>query len=80
MSVHGETVTASPQEALAIAASEAPVLMTLRARFDSHAVVVTSEPIREPIFQRGPFVMSSESEIARIEADYRAGLLGKLHD
>jgi len=78
VSVGDETVTIPAGEALAISARQNPVTLTLRAREDSHAVIVTGEPIAEPFVQRGPFVMSTEAEIAEVEAVYRAGRLDKL--
>lgn len=78
VSVGDETVTIAAGEALAINARQNPVTLTLRARADSHAVIVTGEPIAEHFVQRGPFVMSTEAEIAEVEAAHRAGRLGKL--
>ena len=34
-------------------------------------------PAREPIVQRGPFVMNTEDEIQRAFVDYRAGFLDR---
>ncbi|MEP5937239.1 MAG: pirin-like C-terminal cupin domain-containing protein [Erythrobacter sp.] len=67
-------------EALAISARKSPGTLVLRARAESHAVIVTGEPIAQPFVQRGPFVMSTEAEIAEVEAAYRAGHLGKLSE
>ena len=75
-----ETVAIAAGDALAIRAKQQPATLTLRARVDSHVVVVTGEPIMEPFVQRGPFVMSNETQIAKVEADYRAGRFGKLSD
>lgn len=43
----------------------------------SEVLVAAARPLREPIVQRGPFVMNTEEEIRRAYADYRAGLLGR---
>lgn len=80
VSVGDETITVQAGEALAIGAKKEPATLTLRARGDSHVVIVTGEPITEPFVQRGPFVMSSQAEIAKVEEDYRAGRLGTLSD
>jgi len=40
-------------------------------------VVAAGRPLREPIVQRGPFVMNTEAEIQKAFADYRAGVLDK---
>jgi redox-sensitive bicupin YhaK (pirin superfamily) len=43
----------------------------------SELLLASGRPLREPIVQRGPFVMNSEAEIERAIADYRAGLLDR---
>ncbi|MEP3421466.1 MAG: pirin-like C-terminal cupin domain-containing protein [Erythrobacter sp.] len=78
VTVGNQTVTLPAGEALAISARQNPITLTLRARVESHAVIVTGEPIAETFVQRGPFVMSTEAEIAEVEAAYRAGRLGRL--
>lgn len=40
-------------------------------------IVAAGKPLREPIAQRGPFVMNTEEEINKAWADYRAGVLDK---
>ena len=37
----------------------------------AHFVLISGEPINEPIFQHGPFVMNSEDEIRQAIHDYR---------
>lgn len=44
----------------------------------AHFALFSAEPINEVFVQKGPFVMSSEADIAQIEADYAAGKLGHL--
>jgi redox-sensitive bicupin YhaK (pirin superfamily) len=43
----------------------------------SELLVAAGRPLREPIVQRGPFVMNTEAEIAQAIADYRAGILDR---
>src|SRR5688572_19096901 len=43
----------------------------------SEVLVAAGRPLREPIVQRGPFVMNTEAEIERAIADYRAGVLDR---
>jgi redox-sensitive bicupin YhaK (pirin superfamily) len=38
-------------------------------------LLVSGEPLREPIARRGPFVMNTEEELDRAWADYRSGRL-----
>ncbi len=43
----------------------------------SELLVAAGRPLREPIVQRGPFVMNTEGEIRQAFADYRAGVLDR---
>lgn len=78
--VGNDIVTVREGQALAIEASRKAEKLNVRANVDSHAVIVTGEPIAESFVQRGPFVMSTEAEIAEVEKAYRSGRLGKLDD
>jgi quercetin 2,3-dioxygenase len=52
--------------------------LRLRATNQRSAVLVAAaKPLREPIVQRGPFVMNTEAEIQRAIDDYRNGVLDK---
>ncbi|XP_034536106.1 pirin isoform X3 [Notolabrus celidotus] len=42
----------------------------------SHFVLIAGEPIREPVAQQGPFVMTTEEEIRQAIRDYRTGTNG----
>ena len=41
-------------------------------------LVMTGEPIDEPVFGHGPFVMNTEAEIREAIAEYNAGKCGAL--
>ncbi|KAG0357810.1 hypothetical protein BGZ54_000176, partial [Gamsiella multidivaricata] len=43
---------------------------------DAHFVVIAGEPLKEPIVQRGPFVMNSQEEIYETFVDYQYGQNG----
>ena len=43
----------------------------------SELLIAAGRPLREPIVQRGPFVMNTEAEIQQAFADYRAGVLDR---
>jgi len=43
----------------------------------SAVLIAAARPLREPIVQRGPFVMNTEAEIHRAIEDYRNGVLDK---
>jgi redox-sensitive bicupin YhaK (pirin superfamily) len=44
----------------------------------AHLIVLSGEPIDEPVFGYGPFVMNSEEEIRQAIADYQSGKMGHL--
>jgi quercetin 2,3-dioxygenase len=52
----------------------------VRASQSAHALVLSGEPIDEPIVQRGPFVMNTEQEISQAIDDYNSGRFGYLAD
>jgi redox-sensitive bicupin YhaK (pirin superfamily) len=52
--------------------------IALEAIDDSRLLVLTGEPIDEPVVAHGPFVMNSQAEIVRAFEDYRAGRMGQL--
>ncbi|GKU77325.1 pirin family protein [Paenibacillus sp. L3-i20] len=43
---------------------------------DTLVIVLSGEPINEPIFQHGPFVMNSEEEIIKAFQDFQDGKMG----
>jgi hypothetical protein len=52
--------------------------VTLTAGPASRLLVLTGEPIREPIVQHGPFVMNTVAEIEQAIDDFNAGKFGSL--
>jgi len=50
----------------------------LRAESDSRVLVLSGEPIREPVVGQGPFVMNSREQIVQAIEDYQAGRMGRL--
>lgn len=50
----------------------------LNAVINSQVLVLTGEPINEPIVGHGPFVMNSREEISEAIRDYQAGKMGML--
>lgn len=75
-------MTMQAGEALAIEttskANNNLIELTNIASAKAHFVLFASVPVNESFVQKGPFVMSNEAEIARIEAAYAAGKLGQI--
>lgn len=47
---------------------------------DTKFLLLSGEPIEEPIAQQGPFVMNTTDEVRQALADYRDGIFGALPD
>ncbi len=52
----------------------------LTAEEDAHVIVLSGEPINEPIVQYGPFVMNTVDEIKRAILDVNSGTFGSIPD
>jgi quercetin 2,3-dioxygenase len=52
--------------------------VTITAKEDSQLVLLSGEPINEPIASYGPFVMNTREEIMRAVTDLKSGKFGKL--
>lgn len=51
----------------------------LQAATPSRILVLTGQPIEEPVYGQGPFVMNTREEIQQAMADYQAGKMGSLN-
>jgi redox-sensitive bicupin YhaK (pirin superfamily) len=65
-------------EALIAPLSEEGDTVTLEAKGDTELLILSGEPIREPVASYGPFVMNTREELQQAVEDYRAGRMGHL--
>jgi redox-sensitive bicupin YhaK (pirin superfamily) len=53
---------------------------TIKASQDSIVLILSGEPINEPIAAHGPFVMNTREQIMEAFQDYELGKFGELAD
>ncbi|MEO7231722.1 MAG: pirin family protein [Polaromonas sp.] len=70
--------TAVPAQRMAILANDAQADgVVIEASADARALLISGQPLKEPIVQYGPFVMNSQQEIYQALSDFRDGRLGE---
>jgi quercetin 2,3-dioxygenase len=65
-------------EALIAPLSEEGDAVALEAKAETQLLILSGEPIAEPVASYGPFVMNTREELAQAVEDYRAGRMGHL--
>lgn len=73
--LNGETILRAAQWALLDTAGSH---ITLEANNDAVVLVLSGEPIDEPVAAYGPFVMNTQAELAEAFEDFNAGSFGKM--
>ncbi len=75
VSVAGKTV---PAQRMAIFANESESDgVVIQASADAKLILISGQPLKEPIVQYGPFVMNTQQEIYEALSDFREGRLGE---
>ena len=52
--------------------------VTLEANSDASMLILSGEPIDEPVVMHGPFVMNTPDEIRQAMADFQSGRFGQI--
>ncbi|ABD68555.1 Pirin-like [Rhodoferax ferrireducens T118] len=75
VSIAGKVV---PVQRMAILANDAHADgVVIEAGMDARVLLISGQPLKEPIVQYGPFVMNSKDEIYQALSDFRDGRLGE---
>ncbi|MGO4304098.1 pirin family protein [Cupriavidus sp. RAF12] len=79
--LHGKVTvngTQSAHEAQLVVLEQEGTGFTLEADSDATILLLSGEPIAEPVVSYGPFVMNTQQEIEQALSDYRSGQFGRI--
>jgi redox-sensitive bicupin YhaK (pirin superfamily) len=74
--VNGSATLQGAAQVAALSPSGESIL--LEAKVESLILVLSGEPINEPVASYGPFVMNTQAELRQAVEDYQAGKMGRL--
>jgi redox-sensitive bicupin YhaK (pirin superfamily) len=77
VSINGDSGQLSGEARIATLGQEGDTV-TLKATADSHLLLLSGEPINEPVASYGPFVMNTREEIMQAVQDFQSGAFGQL--
>lgn len=73
----GEKIKQEPFHTLTLTSSNGQNGVRVESASDDvHFVLIAGEPLQQPIYQRGPFVLASENDVYKAFLDYRQGQNG----
>ena len=75
VSINGDTLG---KEAQAVVLDQTGNRISLEAQDNAVVLLLSGEPIDEPIVGQGPFVMNSQAEIDQAMADFESGSFGQI--
>ncbi len=76
--VHGQRRRSGARGAAGRCSDRAGAALPVEANSDATLLLLSGEPIDEPIVGHGPFVMNSREEILQAMKDFNAGRLGRM--
>jgi quercetin 2,3-dioxygenase len=74
--VNGSSTLKGTAQAALLSTSGETIL--LEAKAQSLVLILSGEPINEPVASYGPFVMNTQAELRQAAKDYRAGKMGRV--